>query len=126
MTANGLFRKVDTVMLRVADLEKSRAWYREKLGVKELFGEKKENLVVISFGGDTSITLWQLKEGQSLTPGAKTGCFPILMSDDVRRAHRTLSERGVQTEPVQSGGSVQWFAFYDLDGNRIEVCEVFA
>ena len=34
MTSNGLFRKVDTVILRVADLDKAREWYREKLGVR--------------------------------------------------------------------------------------------
>ncbi len=126
MTSNGLFRKVDTVILRVSDLDKAREWYREKLGVRELFGKKQDNLIVVSVGGDTSLTLWQMNPGQELAPSNKLGSFPILMSDDVRKAYRTLTERGVKTEPVQSGGSVQWFAFFDLDGNRIEVCEVFA
>lgn len=125
MTATGLFSKVDTITLRVADLSAAKQWYREKLGLRELFRDQKENLAVFSVGGDTSITLWQIKPEQTLTPAAKAGCFPILMSDDVRKAHRALSERGVRVDPVTSGGSVLWFAFYDPDGNRIEVCEVF-
>ncbi len=126
MTATGLFRKVDTVILRVADLNAAREWYREKLGVREHFRHQKENLVVLNVGGDTSLTLWQLKPGEEPASTTGSGAYPILMSDDVRKAHRMLSERGVKVEPVQSGGSTLWFAFYDLDGNRIEVCEVFA
>lgn len=126
MTATGLFRKVDTVILRVADLNAAREWYREKLGVREHFRDQKENLAIVTVGGDTSLTLWQLKPGEEPVKATRAGSFPILMSDDVRKAHRTLSERGVKVDPVQSGGSVLWFAFYDLDGNRIEVCEVFA
>ena len=120
-----LFTKIDTVVIRVRDLDQARAWYREKLGARELFGDKAEKLVVTTVGADTNLTLWQMKPGEELAPAGTVGSFPILMAADARQVHRVLTERGVQTKPVQSGGSVLWFSFFDSDGNRIDVCEVF-
>jgi catechol-2,3-dioxygenase len=120
-----LFTKIDTVAIRVRDLDHARAWYHEKLGVRELFSDKKENLVVISVGADTSLTLWQLKPGEEQAPKGAAGSFPILMAPDAKQIHRALSERGVETGLIQSSGSTLWFSFFDPDGNRIDVCEVF-
>jgi catechol-2,3-dioxygenase len=120
-----LFTKVDTVVIRVRDLEQARVWYREKLGVRELFGDKGKNLVVTTVGADTNLTLWQIKSGEELAPSSSVGSYPVLMAADATQIHRVLTERGVKTKPVQSGGSILWFSFFDLDDNRIDVCEVF-
>lgn len=121
-----VFSKMDAVIIRVRDLEAAKKRYAEKLGVRELFSDKTEKLVVTSVGGDTNLTLWELKPGEELAPKNMAGSFPILTTADVKHLHRILSERGIETGKVQSSGSLIWFSLFDLDGNRIDVCEFYS
>ena len=37
--------------------------------------------------------------------------------------HAALQERDVAVDPLQDGGGVRSFTFWDLDGNRLEACQ---
>lgn len=115
------FLRLDTVILRVRDIKKARAWYQQKLGFRPTYSDDNEKLVVFDLHGTTSLTLWQLKEKEKLTVSST---YPIFLAEDIQAAHETLASQRVKTEPVTETNGLRWFGFYDPDGNRIEVCQV--
>ena len=125
MAEAGLFRRLDTVLLRVHDVDAAKAWYRAKLELVPAFEDATERLVVFGLGGGASLSLWELKRGESLpvSPGLVT-TFPIFAVDDARHTWHVLRERDVLVDPVVEAGGVLSFEFRDLDGNRLEVCQV--
>lgn len=123
MSAGKLFTKIDTVIMRVRNLEQARQWYEEKLGFKPGYVDERERLVVFEIGGPTSLTIWEWKPGEAVPDTKQPSSFPIFYPEDVMEAHRTLAERGVDVGPIEGEpGSTQWFFFRDPDGNRMEVC----
>ncbi len=125
MAEAGVFRGLDTVLLRVQDVDAAKAWYRAKLGLVPSFEDATQRLVVFGLGGSASLTLWELKRGESLSvkPGV-VGTFPIFAVDDARHTWHVLRERDVLVDPVVEVGGVLSFQFRDLDGNRLEACQV--
>ena len=122
--AAGVFEGLDSVIVRVRDVEAAVAWYRDKLALEPSFEDPEERLVVFDLGGSTSLTLWQLKRiDVPMVPGAATA-YPIFAVADVELAWNTLRDRGVLVEPVVERGGVRSFQFRDLDGNRLEARQV--
>lgn len=120
----GVFAGLDTVIVRVFDVEVAAAWYREKLEFEPSFEDPEARRVVFDLGGSASLTLWQLTRIEvPMVPGAATA-YPVFAVSDVERVWNTLRDRGVLVEPVVQGGGVRWFQFRDLDGNRLEVRQV--
>lgn len=118
-----LFPKVDTVLLRVRDLEKSRAWYEAKLGLRPGFVGKKERLVVYKVGeGDTTFTIYELNPGEKLSPKNVSQTHPIFYSRDIKIDHETLKARGIQPDVIHEDEGGAWFRFFDSDGNLLEAC----
>lgn len=113
-----MFSRLDTVVLRVRDLEAARAWYAEKLALDAIHHDAAEGLAVLGMSGGATLTLWQAQE----VPPSAT--FPILGVDDAAAARRHLEDRGVAVEPLVEAPDVRYFGFRDPDGNRLEVCEV--
>lgn len=113
--------RLDTVILRVRDIKKARAWYQQKLGFRPTYSDDDEKLVVLDLQGTTSLTLWQLKEKEKL---AASSTYPIFLAEDIQTAHENLASQRVKTEPVTENNGLRWFGFYDPDGNRMEVCQV--
>jgi catechol 2,3-dioxygenase-like lactoylglutathione lyase family enzyme len=71
------FTKVDTVIVRVPDLEKARKWYEEKLGLQPAVTSEKERLVIFKTGGETSFTVYELKPGEEKTTGKTLPAIPF-------------------------------------------------
>ena len=115
------FLRLDTIILRVKDIKKASKWYQQKLGFRATYSDDDEKLVVFDLQGTTSLTLWQLKEKEKLTPSST---YPIFLADDVHAAYETLASQRVKTEAITENAGVRWFRFYDPDGNRLEVCQV--
>jgi catechol 2,3-dioxygenase-like lactoylglutathione lyase family enzyme len=118
-----VFNRVDTVILRVRDLGKAVEWYHERLGLEPIHTDPEEGLSVLALG-DTSVTLWQLKDGEEPPAPEAAGTFPIFGVPDAKAARSELKRRGVDVGPLNKGGGVRFFTFRDPDGNRLEVCEV--
>jgi catechol 2,3-dioxygenase-like lactoylglutathione lyase family enzyme len=122
--AAGLFDGIDTVIMRVQDVDAAVAWYREKLEFEPSFEDPESRLVVFDLGGSTSLTLWQLTRiDVPMVPGA-AATYPVFAVADVDEVWNALRDRGVLVEPVVESGGVRWFEFRDLDGNRLEACQV--
>lgn len=73
------FTKVDTVIVRVPDLEKARKWYEENPGLQSGVTSEKERLVIFKTGGETSFTIYELKPGEEKTTGKTLPAIPSSM-----------------------------------------------
>jgi catechol 2,3-dioxygenase-like lactoylglutathione lyase family enzyme len=122
MPAAGIFSRLDTLLLRVRDFERSRAWYETHLGFAPSFVDPQERLVIFELGGATSLTLSELKRGEVLPPPGFAGPFPIFLTDDIVQTREHLLDQGVEVEMIQQSSGVIFFGFFDPDGNRLEVC----
>jgi|GEM_PF-4828330 len=49
---------IDTVILRVSDIEKSKKWYTQKLGLNAIHQDERLGLVVLDTFSPTSLTIW--------------------------------------------------------------------
>ena len=52
------------------------------------------------------------------------GAFPVFEGTRVGAQREELLARGVRTSAVKEFPGVRCFSFWDLDGNRLEVCEI--
>lgn len=118
-----LFDRLDTVVLRVADCEAAVAWYGAALGLSPAFVDAAEGLAVLGLQG-CALTLWQRKPGEAPSAASAATAFPIFAADDAAAVHATLQARGVRVDALVEGDGVRFFPFFDLDGNRLEVCQV--
>lgn len=119
-----MFSRLDTLILRVHDLSAARTWYAATLGLTAVYVDEAEGLAVLGLEG-TSLTLWQLKPGEAMVDSA-TAPYPIFSVADAAAAQTLLRERGTAAGALQVGPGVRFFSFRDLDGNRLEACEVLA
>jgi catechol 2,3-dioxygenase-like lactoylglutathione lyase family enzyme len=121
-----------TQLLVVADLEKSKGFYRDVLGAK-LFREYGGTSAVFEFQGNWLL----LVTGGGPTPDKPDVTFAppsdpnhvshqmTLRVPDCRAAYEVLEARGAQflTPPVDRGGEIRCF-FRDPDGHLLEISEV--
>jgi catechol 2,3-dioxygenase-like lactoylglutathione lyase family enzyme len=115
---------LDTVLLRVHDLDAATAWYETRLGLARTFADPAERLVVLDVGGATSLTLWAPKRGEVPAPADAARPFPIFRVSDARAAWARLRDRGVGVGELTTAGGVTSFRFRDPDGNVLEACQV--
>ena len=110
--ANALGLEVRHIHIRVMDVERTKAFYRDKLGFKVTH----ETPTVVEFKG-----LWFGKwtgQGTLVPQGVSIG----LAAKSVDAAYQVLKGRGVNipTAPAQAHGA--WsFTFKDPDGYEVEV-----
>lgn len=119
----GIFAKIDTVIVRVRQLEEARAWYEEKLGFHAMYTDESQRLVVFDVGEKTSLTIYELGPGEVMASRGASRCYPIFYASDIQAAHQLLLEREVEVGPIEGEpGATQWFVFKDCDGNALEAC----
>jgi catechol 2,3-dioxygenase-like lactoylglutathione lyase family enzyme len=121
-----------TQLLVVADLEKSKGFYRDVLGAT-LFREYGGTSAVLEFQGN-----WLLlvtgggptpdKPGVTFAPPSdpdRVSHQMTLRVPDCRAAYEVLEARGAEflTPPVDRGGEIRCF-FRDPDGHLLEISEV--
>ena len=75
MKENKLLQGIDTVIIRVSDIEVSKDWYQEKLGLLPVWDDPQMHLVVLDTNSATSLTLWQTKKKISIDQ--ETASYPI-------------------------------------------------
>lgn len=119
-----MFERIDTVVLRVRNLESARRWYEQHLHLTTTFVDEHEQLAVLSVGEHHSLTLWQLKPGETAASSGVATAYPIFAASDARAAHEQLFGSGLHPEPIQDGPGIRFFGFRDPDGNRLEACQV--
>ena len=121
-TGNKLLQGIDTVIVRVSNIETSKEWYLEKLGLALLFEDAKMKLVVLDTNSPTSLTLWQTEQTFSVNRG--TASYPIFKTPDADALRQELLNRGIEVGEIIQDDYVKYFLFYDPDGNILEACQV--
>lgn len=113
---------IDTIILRVRDIEHSKKWYTQKLGLSVEWEDAILKLVVMNTGGPTSLTLWQTEV--AVVNSKEGSSYPIFRTPDANTARTALVELDVLADPVVQDHTVRYFRFYDPDGNVMEACQV--
>ena len=123
---------LDHVMLRVLDLEKSLAFYRDILGMKVLrhtdYESGRFTNVFLSFNENTESSLELTYNWDQKDPYEKGQAFGhlALMVNDIHKAVEKLAESGVRikTPPKQMNHGQRIIAFvFDPDEYLIELIE---
>lgn len=119
-----MFKKLDTTILRVRNIEEAKMWYKENVRMPAIYFDPEEKLAVLDAGEESSLTLWQIKPGDKLMLSAENGCYPIFTVEHAQKTRKILAENGVRTGDLIQGNGVVYFHFFDLDGNMLEACQV--
>jgi catechol 2,3-dioxygenase-like lactoylglutathione lyase family enzyme len=121
-TGSKLLQGIDTVIVRVSNIETSKEWYVTKLGLATLFYDPNMKLVVLDTNSPTSLTLWQT--GQTVVINRDTASYPIFRTPDAEALRQEIISRGIEAGEIIQDDYVRYFYFYDPDGNILEACQV--
>lgn len=118
--------RVGHVHLKVADLERSVAFYRDVLGfrVTQLYGKQAAFLAADDYHHHVGLNTWS-SAGGSPPPANATGLFHVafLYPDrrSLARAVKHVLEAGVQLDGAADHGVSEAVYFHDPDQNGIEL-----
>jgi catechol 2,3-dioxygenase len=114
------------VHLKVSDLERSIAFYRDVLGLElqQMYGR---GAAFLSWGGyhhHFGLNVWQSRGGPAPAPGT-TGLFHVAILYPTRKALAQalirLLEHNVELDGASDHGVSEALYFHDPDGNGIEL-----
>ncbi|HTK46286.1 MAG TPA: VOC family protein [Patescibacteria group bacterium] len=119
---------LEVVILPVSDIDRSVAFYRDKVGFHLDHDTKNEHMHVVQLtpnGSGCSIVFGDLPAQREMTPGSIKGLQ--LVVPDAQAARRELLDRGVEVSEImkfdeRDGGT--FFGFADPDGNTWAVQEL--
>src|SRR5262249_61370013 len=117
MTPGLQIAQIDHCSVIITDVERSRRFYRDVLGLKEINKPRTFDFVVIWFElGNQQIHLL-LKD----KPEARSPRHFALRVEDIAAARVYFREQGVPMEETTPIPGADRFFIYDPDGNRIEI-----
>ncbi len=120
-----VFSTIDSVVLRVRSRSAAVAWYRQRLGLLVVFDDPAQGLAVFNLGRGSSLTVWELQPDEVRLPIGASSSFPVFEAADAAAQRHELISRGVSTSIMRELPGRRCFSLWDLDGNRLEACEVF-
>lgn len=111
-------KQIGVVMLGVADLSRSLAFYRDKLGLA--VRQEIPGFAFLDAGGVTLCLSQPLARATGRGPGATEIVFSV---EDVRAAHSALRANGVYftAEPKNVAGTMWAANFEDPDGHGLSI-----
>ena len=120
-------KKLGHVQLRVADLERSKAFYRDVLGFRLAEQDPEHGDLFMTLGEDFhTLDLAQhpspeTGRGPSRPLGVAHIAFQVPSYEALREAYRTLLEHGVEIDRAVDHVNQRSIYFRDPDGNRLEI-----
>jgi catechol 2,3-dioxygenase-like lactoylglutathione lyase family enzyme len=119
--------KLELIPLPVSDVDRSIAFYVDKLGFKKDFDvQPSEGVRVVQLtpdGSSCSVGFGTGLDVYRAEPGSVRGLH--LVVEDITQARADLVSRGVEvTEVHDFGGGVRGAEFADPDGNSFELQEI--
>jgi len=105
-----LLQGIDTIIVRVSNIEISKEWYVNCLGLTSIWDDPKMKLVVLDTKSPTSLTLWQTDE--KLTINKNTASYPIFRTQDAEALKLELAKRGIEVSEVIQDEHVKYFYFF--------------
>lgn len=111
--------QIDHVSVVVTNVERSRRFYREILGLKEIAKPKTFGFVALWFDlGNQQLHLLLKEKADTHSPR-----HFALRVKDASSARAYLREHGIQVENATLIADCERFFIYDPDGNRVEVIQ---
>lgn len=119
--------KVGGVFIPVTDLEASKRWYEQNLGVQKVEEWNHEDDQGVGYffeNSPTGLALIKVKEPQPTEftiKGQKKNVYFNFVAEDIDHAHAQLKKNGVKTTEIADYEFMKGFDFFDLDGNPFSV-----
>ena len=111
--------KIDHVSVLITDVERSRRFYRDVLGLREIAKPRTFSFIVLWFDlGNQQLHLL-LKD----KPDTRSPRHFALRVTDVQAARNFFREQGIPIEETTLIPGADRFFVYDPDGNRIEIVQ---
>ena len=111
--------KLDHVSVLITDVERSRRFYRDVLGLREINSPRTFDFVVAWFDlGDQHIHLLLKDKPDTSSPRH----FALRVSD-VAQARKYFQKLGLPTQETTLIPGADRFFIHDPDGNRIEIIQ---
>ena len=121
MTSALRLSQIDHCSVLITDVERSRRFYRDLLGLKEINKPRTFDFVVLWFElGNQQVHLL-LKD----RPDTRSPRHFALRVEDVAAARAYFRQRDVAVEETTPIPGADRFFIYDPDGNRIEIIQWF-
>lgn len=120
--------KLELVPLPVADVDRAKAFYLDRLGfIEDVDVRPAPGVRVVQLTPPGSACSVSLSEGlpniSDMSPGTVHGLH--LVVSDIDQARQELADRGVDIGPVTDvGGGVRYAWFRDPDGNTLTLQEM--
>ena len=120
-------KKIGHVQLRVADLERSKAFYRDVLGFRVSEQDPQHGDLFMTLGEDFhTLDMAQHENpehgrGPSRPVGVAHIAFQVARYEALGEAYRALLEHGVVIERAMDHINQRSIYFADPDGNRLEI-----
>ena len=124
MQSSPVFSRIDTVVVRVRSRSAAVEWYRHRLGLQLVFEDRSQGLAVFNLGRCGSLTVWEFQPTEVSPAAGTAGTFPIFEAADAAAQRHELIARGVSTSALRELPGSRCFSLWDLDGNRLEACEI--
>ena len=124
MQRSPVFSSIDTVVLRVRSRCAAVAWYRHRLGLQVVFDDPAQGVAVFNMGRGSSLTVVQLLPDEVPPPIGASSSFPVFEAEDAVAQRDELIARGVSTSVMRELPGRRCFSMWDLDGNRLEACQI--
>jgi glyoxylase I family protein len=113
---------IDHVSVIITDVERSRRFYRDVLGLKEIPKPKTFDFVALWFDLGNGQTLHLLRKDKPDTISPRHFCLRVV---DAKRARDYFRERRVPMQETTLIPGCDRFFIADPDGNRIELMQWF-
>lgn len=111
-----LIEKIDTVCLKVINVEVSSKWYQDIMGFKETYkGEGYRNLSI----GNSEVP-FTIEEGYVMP--TNKGTYPIFFTKDISVTYKKLKEQNVNVGELLNDGVNNFFDVYGPDNNKLQIC----
>lgn len=120
----GIFNRLDTIIIRVKNLEESKNWYIENLSFFPVYSDEESKIVVFDLAGTTTLTLWQIDENETPNNINRGNTYAVFNCDNAEQIYKSLKKKGIVVDNFTTSEDVSLFNFYDLDGNKFEVIEI--
>ena len=111
--------QIDHCSIIITDVERSRRFYRDVLGLKEIHKPRTFDFVVVWFDlGNQHIHLLLKDKADSISPRH----FALRVTD-AAAARKYFREHGIETQETTLIPGADRFFISDPDGNRIEIIQ---
>jgi len=119
--------RIAHVVIKVRDLQRSRKFYTEVLGMQVMKDVSQINAVFLSFNGQDhhEVALFQVgpqAEGPRMNQvGLLHFAFRLRSEEELRAAYQEFKEKGVPVTFTVNHGVTKSVYFHDPDGHELEV-----